>query len=118
MCMYVHTCMQYAPRNVPYPSKKLATVQSLPLSFSPCMCIALFDNPIYGEAPGYAQDGISNPVYEQLPDQQDSSGMANPTYEDIPMVRPNMQLQSIIQFKLNDACHHSCATADAPLMNQ
>ena len=45
-CVYVRIYVQYAPRNVPYPSKKLATVQSLPLSFSPYMCIALFDNPI------------------------------------------------------------------------
>ena len=102
-CVYVRTYVQYAPRNVPYPSKKLATVQSLPLSFSPYMCIALFDNPIYGEAPGYAQDGISNPVYKQLPDRQDSSGTAFPTYEDVPTVRPNMPLQSVIQLPF--MCH-------------
>ena len=53
------------------------------------MPVAVFDNPAYGEVSGYAQDGISNPTYEQLQDSllRVDSGMANPIYEEIPMVR-------------------------------
>lgn len=65
----------------------------------------MFDNPAYGEVPGYAQDGLANPTYDQIQNplhQEDNSAMANPIYEEIPMVRVKHQMaphnNNIIEF--------------------